>query len=176
MNSVGFSPDGHTLASGSHDGMTRLWNLNVHYAIGRICVAAGASRPVSGTSTSPNWDTDHLAFIRSSPSDSRTPAADLANAQQADPCGLSCGLSCGPTRVAITHPGGQSRVSRDDQPTDSGQALHPDQRQPEHPGRSIGAICRGCPDKLRRHPATAALINTEADSTRSEINGQAMVH
>jgi hypothetical protein len=35
-------------------------------------------------------------------------------------CELSCELSCGPTRVAITHRGGQSRVSRDDQPTDSG--------------------------------------------------------
>jgi hypothetical protein len=35
------------------------------------------------------------------------------------------------------------------------------------------ACRRGCPDKLRRHPATAALINTEADSARSGINGQA---
>jgi hypothetical protein len=77
--------------------------------------------------------------------------------------------------MAITHPGGQSRVSRDDQSTDSGQAFHPDQRQPEHPAGSIGPNRRGCADKLRRHPATA-LINTEADSTRSEINGQAMVH
>ncbi len=43
------------------------------------------------------------------------------------------------------------------------------------PAGSIGPSRRGCPDKLRRHPAAAALINTEADSARSEINGQAMV-
>ena len=29
--------------------------------------------------------------------------------------------------------------------------------------------------QLRRHPATAAPINTEAHSARSDINGQAMV-
>ena len=44
------------------------------------------------------------------------------------------------------------------------------------PAGSIGPNRRGCLDTLRRHPATAALINTEADSTRSETNGQAMVH
>ena len=45
---------------------------------------------------------------------------------------------------------------------------------PNIPVGSIGPSHRGCLDKLRRHPATAALIDTEADSTRSEVNGQAM--
>jgi WD40 repeat protein len=33
--SVAFSPGGRMLASGSADRATRLWNLNVQYAIGR---------------------------------------------------------------------------------------------------------------------------------------------
>ena len=39
------------------------------------------------------------------------------------------------------------------------------------PVGSIGPTRRRCLDKLRRHPATAALINTEAHSTRGDING-----
>jgi RNA polymerase sigma factor (sigma-70 family) len=39
------------------------------------------------------------------------------------------------------------------------------------PVGSIGPTRRRCLDKLRRHPATAALLNTEAHSTRSDING-----
>jgi WD40 repeat protein len=38
-------------------------DLNVQYAIGRICAAAGASRPGSGTSTSPSCGTNHPALI-----------------------------------------------------------------------------------------------------------------
>ena len=45
VNAVAFSPDGHTLAGASSDGITRLWNLNVDYAIERICVAAGGLTP-----------------------------------------------------------------------------------------------------------------------------------
>jgi WD40 repeat protein len=39
--SVAFGRDGHTLASGTYDGAVQLWNLNVGYAIQRICATAG---------------------------------------------------------------------------------------------------------------------------------------
>jgi WD40 repeat protein/transcriptional regulator with XRE-family HTH domain len=42
---VAFSPDGHTLATSSDNGTIRLWNLNVQYAIQRICSAAGDLTP-----------------------------------------------------------------------------------------------------------------------------------
>jgi WD40 repeat protein len=43
--SVALSRDGHTLASGTYDGATRLWNLNVGYAIEHICTTAGGLTP-----------------------------------------------------------------------------------------------------------------------------------
>ena len=44
-DSVAFSPDGHTLASGNADDTIRVWNLNVQYAIQRICATAGGLTP-----------------------------------------------------------------------------------------------------------------------------------
>jgi WD40 repeat protein len=43
--SVAFGRDGHTLASGTYDGAVQLWNLNVGYAIQRICATAGNLTP-----------------------------------------------------------------------------------------------------------------------------------
>jgi WD40 repeat protein len=43
--SVAFSPGGDTLASGSIDSTMWLWNLNVQYAIQRICATAGGLTP-----------------------------------------------------------------------------------------------------------------------------------
>jgi WD40 repeat protein len=45
VNAVAFSPHGYTLASGSNYGIIRLWNLNLQYAIQRICATAGGLTP-----------------------------------------------------------------------------------------------------------------------------------
>ena len=45
VDAVAFSPDGHTLASGNNDGITWLWDLDVRYAIKRICATAGGLTP-----------------------------------------------------------------------------------------------------------------------------------
>jgi hypothetical protein len=45
VGSVAFSPDGHTLASGDADGAVRLWNMNVQYAVQRICATTGGLAP-----------------------------------------------------------------------------------------------------------------------------------
>ncbi len=42
---LAFSPDMHTLAGASNDGISRLWNLNVNYVIERIRAAAGDLTP-----------------------------------------------------------------------------------------------------------------------------------
>ncbi len=44
VDSVAFSPSGQVLAA-DDDGMIRLWNLNVQYAIDRICAAVGGLAP-----------------------------------------------------------------------------------------------------------------------------------
>jgi len=54
-----FSPDGHTLASGSGDG-ARLWNLSVQYATDRICSTAGGL-------TAQQW-TEYIPQLRYQPS------------------------------------------------------------------------------------------------------------
>ena len=41
VDAVAFSPDSPILASGNLDGTVRLWNLNTHDAIERICATAG---------------------------------------------------------------------------------------------------------------------------------------
>jgi WD40 repeat protein len=43
--SVAFSPTGHRLASGNYGRTIWMWNLNVRYAIERICATAGDLTP-----------------------------------------------------------------------------------------------------------------------------------
>jgi WD40 repeat protein len=45
VDSVTFSTDGRMLASGNLDGTIRLWNLDIQYAIDRICATAGGLTP-----------------------------------------------------------------------------------------------------------------------------------
>jgi WD40 repeat protein len=45
VTSVAFSPDGRTLAGGTSGGTSWLWNLDVQYAIERICATAGGLTP-----------------------------------------------------------------------------------------------------------------------------------
>ncbi|MGH3810881.1 MAG: WD40 repeat domain-containing protein [Pseudonocardiaceae bacterium] len=47
---VVFSPDGHTLATGSTDQTVRLWETNVDQAIQRICATT------RDTLTPPRWE------------------------------------------------------------------------------------------------------------------------
>jgi WD40 repeat protein len=45
VTSVAFSPDRDALAAGDAAGTTQLWNLNVMYAIERVCATTGGLTP-----------------------------------------------------------------------------------------------------------------------------------
>jgi WD40 repeat protein len=61
--SVAFGSGGRTLASGSSDGAVRLWNLNVQYAVQRICATAGGL-------TSQQWN-QYIPHLQYQPSCAR---------------------------------------------------------------------------------------------------------
>ena len=65
VDSVAFSPDGQTLATGESAGVAQMWKLDVRYAIGRICQLA------SGALTRQQWrqNIHQLRYAPPCPSD-----------------------------------------------------------------------------------------------------------
>lgn len=56
VTSVAFSPDGHTLAATTDDGVATVWDLNVDAAIRVVCANS------AGALNSRNW-ADHVPII-----------------------------------------------------------------------------------------------------------------
>lgn len=55
VTTVAFSPDGHTLTTGSDDDTVRLWNLNIDDASRRICASTQDTlTPAQWTQLLPN--------------------------------------------------------------------------------------------------------------------------
>jgi len=54
MNAVAFSPDGHTLATGSYDGTTTLWDVATHQETATLTRHTG---PIHGIAFSPDGHT-----------------------------------------------------------------------------------------------------------------------